>query len=229
MDKHTDLYPLLTWMSPSYPVGSFTFSQGLEYAIEIGTETGELNSAVEITQWLSDLLRFGNGYSDLVFLSTAWDCAYDKNDLEKLLELANSFQNTSELLLETRAQGAAFFDITSRIWPCDTLCSLATTEKSMLLYPIVVGVAARGHHMDKMATLSAYGHAWLSNLVSAAVRLVPLGQSDGQSIIAELQHILTETIESAEKCTPSTLSTSTFMSDIYSMQHETQYTRLFRS
>lgn len=212
-------------MSPSYPVGSFTFSQGLENAIE----TGELNNATEVTQWLSDLLCFGNGYSDLVFLAAAWDNAHDKNDLENLLEVANAFQNTSELLLETRAQGAAFFEVTSRIWPCDTLETLAKIDKTTYLYPIVVGVAARGHRVGKIATLTAYGHAWISNLVSAAVRLVPLGQSDGQRIIARLQQTLNKTVQIAENCAPDVPGTSTFMSDICSMQHETQYTRLFRS
>ena len=103
------------------------------------------------------------------------------------------------------------------------------TDISLQLYPVVVGVAARGHDIDKFATLSAYGHAWLSNLVSAAVRLVPLGQSDGQAIIAALQQTLADTIVRAVETKPERLTSSTFMADICSMHHESQYTRLFRS
>jgi len=225
MRTNPNLYTLLTWMSPSYPVGSFTFSQGLENAIE----TGILKNADNTTQWISDLLQFGNGYSDLVFLSAAWSCAYEPARISDLLELARAYQATSEFHTESSAQGAAFLNITAKTWPCNTLDSMENIKTSLLLYPVVVGLAARGHSIDHSATLSAYGHAWLSNLVSAAVRLVPLGQSDGQAIIAALQQTLSETVRRAIETKPEQLSTSTLMADICSMHHETQYTRLFRS
>jgi len=220
-----NLFPLFTWMSPSYPVGSFTFSQGLENAIE----TEIIKTVNDTTDWLANLLQFGNGYSDLVFLSAAWDCAYETTQVNKLLELAKSYQATSEYFLESSAQGAAFLNITAKTWPCQPLDALQKNDTDSPLYPVVVGLAARGHNIDKSATLSAYGHAWLANLVSAAIRLVPLGQTNGQAIIVALQQTLSDTIVHALETGPEQLSTSTLMADICSMHHETQYTRLFRS
>jgi len=227
MHTSTDmaLYPLLSWMSPAYPVGAFTFSQGLENAVD----TKLINNFKQTSNWIAQMLEFGNGYSDLVFLACAWESAYDKQSLKDLMLTALAFLPTSELHLESTAQGAAFFKVTQDTWSCETLDLLLSLKLKHHAYPVVVGIAARGHQIDKTTLMSAFGHAYLSNLVSAAVRLVPLGQTDGQRLIASLNHPLLETIERALTTSPTDLATSTLMADITSMHHETQYTRLFRS
>ncbi|MBV1907053.1 MAG: urease accessory protein UreF [Pseudomonadales bacterium] len=225
MYENRALFQLLSWMSPSYPVGAFTFSQGLENAVE----TGLINDLTDTTKWISNLIRYGNGHADLVFLAMAWEAADDKEQLSELIEFAEAYQPTSEVRLETSAQGAAFLKITREAWPCDQFSQFDMLDHSQHLYPVVVGVAAKGHAIGKHSAMLAFGHAYIANLVSAAVRLVPLGQTDGQCIIAEQEPLLADTVQSAMSSTLGQLSNSTVMADITSMRHETQYTRLFRS
>lgn len=227
--EHTALYRLLAWLSPSYPIGAFSYSHGLETAIEHGL----VRDVETLTAWLTDLLEQGAGRNDVIFLRAAYEASVDEKDdaLTEAADLAAAFQPTAELLLETTAQGRAFLDTTSAAWPAATLDRLRQARQGRLALPIVVGVAAAGHSLPLSATLYGYLHAFAANLVSAGVRLIPLGQTDGQRVIAALERVIAETASRvlAFDHPLHHLASNTVLSDWCSMRHETQYTRLFRS
>tara|TARA_R110002096_G_scaffold3025_1_gene15456 strand:- start:1277 stop:1948 length:672 start_codon:yes stop_codon:yes gene_type:complete len=217
------LYKLQTWLSPSYPVGAYAFSHGIENAVE----TSLVNNASDVTDWVATIIGSGNGYADLVFLAAAWDATTDNTELADVIELAHAFQTTAELRTESVAQGTAFLSATRHAWPCTELDLL--TGDVPIIYPVAVGVAAAGHDIDRKLALQAYGHAFVANLVSAAIRLIPLGQSDGQQTLATLEPAVNAAVARAAEMPLARVATSTLMVDITSMNHETQYTRLFRS
>lgn len=218
------LYKLMTWLSPSYPVGAYTYSHGLEYAVEAGWVT----NAADTGAWITAITESGDGFVDAVILAHAYRAGNDADTLLGILEFSNAFIPTAELALETTMQGAAFLEITQNTWPHTALERLLSA-KGPYPYPFVVGVAAAAQEIPLAALLHAYFHAFAANMVSAAVRLVPLGQTDGQRIIAALAEKVAIIVERAIVTELDDLSTNTLMADIGSMKHETQYTRLFRS
>lgn len=219
------LYRLLSWLSPSYPIGAYTYSQGVEFAVEAGL----ISDKVSCCEWLSDILRYGTGHSDAVLLAATYSAADDPAAMRHLAETASVFVPTKEIALENQAQGAAFTEITAKTWPCTALDELRQCWDGPLAYPVVVGAVAAGHGIPRDAVITGYLHALAANLVSAAVRLVPLGQTDGQAILAALEADVATVAESANNSKLEDLSSATLMVDWTSMQHETQYTRLFRS
>jgi urease accessory protein len=225
MGTEPGLYRLMTWLSPAYPVGAYAFSHGLEHAVE----AGELVDKRSAYQWIRDLVRMGNGRADLVFLKDAWEGCGDTEALAGIARYAIAFQATSELRTETLAQGRAFANVTRDAWPTSRFELVFDAIGEDLAYPVVVGAVARCHGIDQREAMIAYGHAFSANLVSAAVRLVPLGQTDGQRMTAELEADVESAVRDATALRYDTVSNATFMSDIQSMKHEIQYTRLFRS
>ena len=225
MSMNEDLYQLMTWMSPSYPVGAYSFSHGLENAVESGLVTD-----VESTRnWIKNLLTIGDGHADLVFLAAAWSADDDEEQLREVHELALAFQPSAEIHVETTAQGVAFMKTTAAAWPCRNIELLEQIANGPVAYPVVVGSVARSHGVSRDATLLAYGHAFVANLVSAAVRLIPLGQTDGQKITSWLHTHVSAAVAHASTTPLQLVTSSCVMADIASMQHEVQYTRLFRS
>lgn len=220
----TSIYKLLSWMSPAYPVGSYAFSHGLENAIERGLVADEDDAR----QWIGDLLRYGNGFADLVFAAAAWDAVHD-DELRELNDFVLAFQPSAELRLETTEQGRAFADVSGAAWPSAAVERLHESAPGELAYPIAIGVTAQAHDIRKEDLLTAFAHAFVSNLVSAAVRLVPLGQTAGQRLTSCLSGPCIAAIQRAKATGYQEVATSTIMADITSMNHETQYTRLFRS
>ncbi len=223
MNTSDSLYRLMSWLSPTYPVGAYSFSHGLEYAVEAGLVV-DRDSALE---WIATVMTAGNGLADLVFVAAAWDS--ELVELASLNEYVLAFQGTAELRLESTAQGRAFLSVTRDAWPCAATDALAAISPADVTYAVAVGAIAKSHDIDKQDAMLAYAHAFAANLVSAAVRLVPLGQTDGQRVTADL---LTSCVTATERAVTTTIdevSTSTPMVDIASMKHEHQYTRLFRS
>jgi urease accessory protein len=226
-EQDSALYRLMSWLSPSYPVGAYTYSHGLEYAVEAGficnAETARL--------WVEDLVTHGGGYSDAVFLAAAYRTAQsdDAVALGQVAELAAAFVPTAELALESHSQGRAFLEMTETVAPCDALMRLRESWSGPVAYPVAVGVAAAGHKVPLGPALVAYLHAFAANLVSAVVRLVPLGQTDGQRITAALKESVLTVARAARACRIEDLGTAVPFADVASMRHETQYTRLFRS
>ena len=217
------LFRLMSWLSPAYPVGAYSFSHGLEYAVEAGLVT----DAATAHDWIATVVADGSGFADLVFLAAAWDS--DPDRLPDLNETALAFQGTAELRLESTAQGKAFMLVTDSAWRCDAVDVLNGTSGDDIAYAVAVGAVARSHGVDRCDILLAYAHAFAANLVSAAVRLIPLGQTDGQRITADLMATCVAAVERAASTAVDDVSTSTPMVDIASMKHEHQYTRLFRS
>ena len=219
------LFKLLTWMSPSYPVGAYAFSHGLENAVDEGLVADRASAQ----EWIRDVIAYGNGRADLTFLRAAWEAATDREELARLAEYCAAYESTMELRLESEAQGRAFADVSASAWSDPHIERSLAAIGDRLPYPVVVGTVARHHGVDRTASMTAYGHALVANLVSAAVRLVPLGQTDGQRITAALESDVLCAVDEALRLDPYHVTTATLRLDIASMNHETQYTRLFRS
>jgi urease accessory protein len=221
------LYRLMAWLSPAYPVGAFSYSSGLEWAVE----AGDIADAESLRRWLAVVVAEGSGFCDAVLFVHAYRSLADTDDraLRTVAELAAALAPSKERHLETTAQGAAFIAATRAAWPCDALDWLAEVWAGPMAYPVAVGVAAAGHGIALEPALRAYLHAVTANLISAAVRLVPLGQSDGQRVLAALEAVVEATARRALATALDDVGSSAFRADLASMRHETQYTRLFRS
>ncbi|MEL7310777.1 MAG: urease accessory protein UreF [Pseudomonadota bacterium] len=217
------LYRLQTWLSPSFPVGAYTFSHGLEYAVEAGW----VSDVASAQSWLANLVEQGTGHADLVLLAAGWR-ANSEAALQQALTFGLAMSASRELRLESTAQGDAFLHAVASAWPCDTVTTLQSISGDKP-YPVVVGAVAAAHGIPLIGTLHAYAHAFVSNLVSALLRAIPLGQSDGQRLLANLEMTVEKAVTRASSCSLDDLSASTPLSDIASMRHETQYSRLFRS
>ena len=222
-----DALPLLVWLSPAFPVGAFAYSHGVESAVE----TGDIHDAATLRDWLGDLLARGAGRNDAVILAEAWRAAR-RCDVDALVEvnaLALALSPSRERLLETRAQGDAFLAAIIAAWPCGVVEAFAGRARNGVAYPVALGVAAAGWTIPLSATLEAMLIAYVSNLVSAAVRLGPIGQTDGQRVIAGLAPVVSSEAAFAARSTLDDLGGCAVRSDVASMRHETQYSRLFRS
>ncbi len=221
------LYTLQTWFSPSFPVGAYTYSHGLENAFEQGL-VGDLEQAVE---WIGEIIANGNGYADCVFALLAQKAVLSGNQarLSEVAEFAAAFSATKELRLESEAQGAAFIEIIQKLEENTGIYMLTKIWPGPYTFSVAVGAAAGGLNIDPQALATAYLHGFVSNLASALVRIVPLGQTDGQKIIAQLGKVVEQAATNALTTDLDGLVTSTLMVDLTSMQHEIQYTRLFRS
>ena len=217
----------MAWLSPAYPVGAFSYSGGLEYAVE----AGDVRDAASLQQWLTAVMAYGSGGSDSVLFVHAHRAveAGDDKALRTVAELAAAFAPSRERHLETTAQGRAFVEATRAAWPCDALDRLAAVWDGPVAYPVAVAAACSGHGIALEPALHAYLQAVAANLVSAGVRLIPLGQTDGQRVLAALEPVIAETARRAMTTALDDIGSATFRADIAGMRHETQYTRLFRS
>jgi urease accessory protein len=224
---HADLLPLMIWLSPSFPVGSFAYSHGIEWAVE----AGDVTNAESCAAWLSDLLQHGSGWSDAVLLAAAHRAVASDDDaaLAEVAELAAALAPSRERRLETLKQGDAFLLAARGAWPCAALDRVNVIWKREIAFPVALAVVSAGHRIPLQPTLEAYLIAFMTNLVSAAVRLVPLGQTDATKIIAGLAPLAREIAARAVRSTLEDVGGAAFRSDIASMRHETQHTRLFRS
>jgi urease accessory protein len=223
----SQLYRLMAWLSPSFPVGAFSYSSGLEWAVE----AGDLRDAAGLQRWLRTVIAHGNGFCDGVFFVQSYRAVAteDEATLHSVAELAAAFAPSKERQLETTAQGQAFLHTVRAAWSCDALERFGVTWKGPVAYPVAVAVAAAGHGIPLAAALHAYMHAVVANLVSAGVRLIPLGQTDGQRLLAALQDVIGETCDRSLAAELDDLGSAAFRADLASMRHEAQYTRLFRS
>jgi urease accessory protein len=224
---HAALFRLMTWLSPAFPVGAFSYSSGIEWSVE----AGDITNAETLKTWLSAVLSDGAGFCDGVLLCHAWRACADENDkaLADVAELAAALTPSRERHLETTAQGRAFVQIATAAWPCAALERLSQAWSGAIAYPVAVGAVAAGHGVPLDLTLHAFLHAQTANWISAGVRLIPLGQTDSQRVLAALEPVVAATATVAFAATLDDLGSATFRADLAGMHHETQYTRLFRS
>lgn len=210
------LLKLAQWLSPAFPVGAFAYSHGLEWAVQ----AGQVPNAAALQGWLGDVLAHGAGRSDAIFLAAAYR-APDPAALAGIDAQARAFAPSAERLEETVAQGRAFARIVSSVWPENALPDLS--------YPVALGHAARRHYLPLSLTARMYLHAFTSNLVSAGIRLIPIGQTDGQKVLTALTPLCETLAAEAMETGIEDIASTAFLADIASMTHETQYSRLFRT
>lgn len=218
MPTEARLLRLLTWLSPAFPVGSFGYSHGLETAIREGAVT----DARTLTGWIAGLLEHGSGWTDAVLAKAAWTAvtAEDYAALDEIVELAEALAPSLERRRETLAQGEAF------------LTAVAAWNPPPIIrapYPVALGAAAGSAFLPLGPALTAWLHAFAANLVSVAVRAVPLGQSDALQVIAALEPVILKVASRAAESTLDDLGSATLNSDIAAMRHETLDGRLFGS
>jgi urease accessory protein len=221
------LYRLLAWLSPAYPVGAYTYSHGLETAVE----DGAVRDRVALIDYIRTVLLAGAGRVDGALLVAAWRGAVAGDDaaLDAVAELAAAWRGSAELALETMAQGTAFTGVTQSAWPEARFAVLAARHPRRLAHPVAFGAAAGFHGLPLRPSLAGWLAAFAANLVSAGVRLVPLGQTDGQIATAALHPVVEQAADAALAADFDALGTAAPGLDFFSMRHETQYTRLFRS
>ena len=226
-DETAALYRLMTWLSPSFPVGAFSYSSCIEWAVE----AGDISDAASLRGWLAAMLGEGSGFCDAVFLAQAHRAASTGDDvaLREIAELAAAFVPSRERQLETTTQGRAFIEIARSAWACDGLDDLVAACDGAIVYPTAVGIVSAAHGLPVASSLHAFLHAVVSNWISAGARLVPLGQTDSQRILAALEADVAATAKRALGASLDDLGSVTFRADLASLRHETQYTRLFRS
>jgi urease accessory protein len=222
------LYRLLAWLSPAYPIGGFSYSHGVETAIE----EGFIVNRPSLVAWLQTVLAAGTGRVDGALFAVAWRAAEAKDwtAFDAVAERAAAWRGTSEMALESRQQGGSFLSITRTAWPHPDLDAAHERLNGEIALPVAVALAAATHDIALEAALEGYLHAFTANLISAAVRAVPLGQSDGQIALASLESTVQKAVAAALAVSDlDEVGTATPLLDWCSMRHETQYTRLFRS
>jgi urease accessory protein len=234
-DSQYNLAPLAllrqqSWLSPAFPTGSYSYSHGIEWAVE----AGEIHDRESLVDWLEADLRYGSGRNEAIFFSQAWQAAVDEDRkrLFEIAELAAAFRGTSELALESSQQAAACLATLRRVWPDAVLEQLSASLSERRVPPavsVLLGVRAARQGVSQALALPAFLQSYLANLLTAGVRLIPLGQTDGQLAIAELEESVLAASAQAGESTIDDLGSAAFMVDLASMSHETQYTRLFRS
>jgi urease accessory protein len=221
------LYRLMTWLSPSFPVGAFSYSSGIEWAVE----AGDIKDAASLRDWLAAMLSEGSGFCDGVFLAQTHQAtmARDLARLREIAELAAAFVPSRERQLEITTQGRAFIDTARAAWPSPSLDESIAACDGAIVYPVAVGLVSATHDIPLPPVLHAFYHAVVSNWISAGARLVPLGQTDSQRVLAALEPMVSATARRARAASLDDLGSATFRADLASLRHETQYTRLFRS
>jgi urease accessory protein len=207
------LLTLVQWLSPAFPTGAFACSHGLETAIA----AGRLATPAQVQDWLETLIAHGSGWQDAVLLAQGLG---PDADLDALTDTARALAASAERWIETRDQGAAF---------AATVAHVGGTAQPARPLPLAVAQAARPLDVPPAETLTLYLHAFATNLVTIAVRAVPLGQTQGQAILAALGPLILDTATRAATASLDDLATSAFASDLAAMAHETLQPRLYRT
>jgi urease accessory protein len=224
------LIRLQSWLSPAFPTGSYSYSHGLEWAVE----SKHVHDRGSLVDWLDADLRYGSARNDAIFFVEAWRCAAEghRAQLLEIAELSAAFRGTSEFALEASQQGASCLATLRDVWPepaLDWFSDALRLRHVQPVLPVVLAVRSAAQGIPVGVALRAFLHAFVSNLVTAGVRLIPLGQTDGQRVIADLEDAVLAGSERAVAATVHDLGSAALMVDLASASHETQYTRLFRS
>ena len=214
MHMHTDLkfMTVMQWMSPAFPIGAFAYSHGLEWAID----KDHVSNGEKLQKWITDLLEYGSLRTDAIFISLI----LRGHDAKKLNELSMALCPAGERLLETKLQGSAFAKVIEDVWQQDI---------GELSLPIAVALAAKNQSIEQDLILPAYLHAFCSNLISAAIRLIPIGQTEGQRIMLELYTTISDLVQTASGSEIDDLNSACFFSDVSAMEHEYLQPRIFKT
>jgi urease accessory protein len=224
------LYRLMAWLSPSFPVGGFSYSHGIEAAVEAGLVTDRAS----LRAYVAAAIAHGAGRSDAMLFAAVWRAvaAGDQSAFLWATERAAAMRGTAELALECLSQGTAFLATVRSSWPDLDLKSWIdelSQRDCKAAYPVAVALCAAVSGVPVRQALCAYLQAFSAGLVAAGVKLVPLGQTDGQRIVAALELPIRDAADRTMATPLDDLGSAAPMIDLLSMRHETQYTRLFRS
>ena len=234
------LVSLLTLFSPAFPIGGFAWSHGLEAAIaEHWLAAGHTSPSAPaaVAAWIETLLDRGSGWNDGVLLVEAFHAVFagDRTRFDAVAELAEALAGSAERRAETLALGAAFAEA-ARPWTSDADArgpamgeAFARVEPAPFAYPVAVGRLAAQAGLPLAETLAAFAHGFAASLVSVAVRLVPMAQSDAVAVLHRLEPAIADFAQKARRSTLDDLGSAALGSDIAAMRHETLSTRLFRS
>ncbi|MEC8100145.1 MAG: urease accessory UreF family protein [Pseudomonadota bacterium] len=220
MKKFHNILKLLTWNNQSYPIGSYSFSSGLEYAVELNI----VSSSKDLQYWLKDLLIFGNLQSDAILLVKAWKLSIENkdNDITSLNNFAASLSQSKEKHIESIEQGKSFIKISKDTWS-------HRFPSNNLMFPIAYACSAAQEGINLEDTLLSFLHSNLCNLLAAGIKLIPLGQTEGQKIQLQLNKYIEKEYENIIKRDLNLVGTCGWVNDIVSMKHESQFTRIFRT
>jgi len=202
----------MQWLSPAFPIGGFAYSHGLEWAIN----KGYVSNREELQKWISDLLEYGSLKNDAILIKLV----LQGSDPKEINELAMALCPASERLSETQLQGGAFCKIMREVW---------SLEIDDLTLPIALALAAKNESIDQNLVVPAYLHSFCSNLISVAMRLIPIGQTDGQKTLRELSPLISDSVRAVAKSNKDDLGSACFLSDVSAMQHEYLQPRVFKT
>ena len=206
------LITVMQWLSPAFPIGGFAYSHGLEWAIN----KGYVSNREELQKWVSDLLEYGSLKNDAILIKLV----LQGSDPKEINELAMALCPASERLSETQLQGGAFCKIMREVW---------SLEIDDLALPIALALAAKNENIDQNLVVPAYLHSFCSNLISVAMRLIPIGQTDGQKTLRELSPLISDSVRAVAKSDKDDLGSACFLSDVSAMQHEYLQPRVFKT
>ncbi|SLN29429.1 Urease accessory protein UreF [Aquimixticola soesokkakensis] len=209
---NSDLLTLTQWLSPAFPLGSFAYSHALELAIS----DGSVGDGAQLARWLEDTLRFGAGRMDAGLLVMVLRGA----KVDDIADLARALAPTRERWEETFAQGTAF---------ARTVSSMGGEAIPAMALPVAVGVAARRLSLETRDVAALYLHSFTANLVSAAVRFVPLGQTEGQRVLSGLHDVIGAVASGALGATADTLTSAALAADVTAARHEEMPVRIFKT
>jgi urease accessory protein len=224
------LYRMMAWLSPAFPVGGFSYS----HAIEAACESGIVRDRASLCHYVTAALKHGAGRADATLFAAVHRAVLTNDDdaFVWAAERAAAMRGSAELALECNAQGAAFMTTVAATWPelpIQRWSEILRAREIVAAYPLAVAICTALSGVDPRTALIAYLQAISSALVTAGVKLIPLGQTDGQRVVAELEDIVERATDAALKRPLDDLGSAAPMIDLLSMRHETQYTRLFRS
>ena len=206
------LITVMQWLSPAFPIGGFAYSHGLEWAIN----KGYVSNREELQKWVSDLLEYGSLKNDAILIKLV----LKGSDPKEINEIAIALCPANERLSETQLQGGAFCKIMREVW---------SLEIDDLALPIALALAAKNENIDQNLVVPAYLHSFCSNLISVAMRLIPIGQTDGQKILRELSPLISDSVRAVAKSDKDDLGSACFLSDVSAMQHEYLQPRVFKT
>ena len=209
---NSKLITVMQWLSPAFPIGGFAYSHGLEWAID----KGYVSNREELKKWISDLLEYGSLKNDAILIKLV----LKGSDPKEINELALALCSASERLSETQLQGGAFCKIMREVW---------SLEIDDLALPIALALAAKNENIDQNLVVPAYLHSFCSNLISVAMRLIPIGQTDGQKTLRELSPLISDSVRAVAKSDKDDLGSACFLSDVSAMQHEYLQPRVFKT
>lgn len=218
------LLRLMAWLSPAFPVGSFSYSHGLERAVH----DGQVCDAEGLKDWIKALVLHGSAWNDAVLFAESWRRASEGADLDEVAALAEALAGSRERHMETMLQGEAFA-AAAQAWAHAAQAEGQASDNPKMPYPVAVGAAAGRHDVPLEGALTAFLQAFASNQLQSAIRLSVIGQSDAVALLAGFEPLLAETAARAARSSLDELGTSTFMAEIATLKHENQHSRLFRS